>query len=669
MKPWTLGTLAILAWASASPSFGADDTSPTPPGFQFQPMRPSPSIRAKWYSDYGSAPSSKISPDISKKLSGGGILPVPNLLDYITYTPSQRNQAACGNCWVWSGSALGEIKHAVDTGVRDPLSQQWFNSKFYTVPGGYYACNGGNLTTLVNFYNSYAWLPASNNNAQFQDQAGGSAPHVSWQSITTSPYYNGSVGSMSVATIPTTAVGQATAIANIKNVLNQRKAVQYAFWMSRQADWTAFNNFWNYQPETALWDPSPYCGRTTGADAGEGGHAVTVVGYDDTDPNTANHYWLILNSWGTTAQRPNGTFRLKMYTNYDCTDRFMGDTSSFYSLQFQNIETVAGKTPFINYNALNMATAGTSSNYLWNRSKGSTATDWSIWGMMDGQSQNSPAMATFNTRLYYALRNLGDNTIKVRYVTFDGQRSSWVTLPGASGSTPAMTVYRNRLWLFVKGSGNNNTYYMSMGTDGVWDANWRTIPSGTTPYAPSVVGFDSKLYAFVTGMNGRVYFTTMDETENWGSWYSLYWADRPMLTSAAPATTVYDGRIHVAVKGYALNGASDVNDTRVSIASQVPGSLSSWYMWSEVPGNGRTTAGPQVGVGPTPDVFTVSVSGSSASTMYSQAYTIGSGWAGSWTYIPGAGTVPTMGNYWFSPTPYVSSPQSTSILDAALTSP
>lgn len=45
----------------------------------------------------------------------------------------------------------------------------------------------------------------------------------------------------------------------------------------------------------------------------------------------ANHYWIVLNSWGTTTNRPKGIFRVKMYANYGCTFSRL----SAYALGFQ----------------------------------------------------------------------------------------------------------------------------------------------------------------------------------------------------------------------------------------------------------------------------------------------------------------------------------------------
>ena len=113
--------------------------------------------------------------------------------------------------------------------------------------------------------------------------------------------------------IPTFGVGKTQAILNIKNVLNQGKAVWFAFFMPTSSDWSTFGSFWSGQSESAVWDPTYSCGKTWAS--GGGGHAVLCVGYDDTDPN--NRYWIMLNSWGAPSLRPNGLFRMSMEMNYD----------------------------------------------------------------------------------------------------------------------------------------------------------------------------------------------------------------------------------------------------------------------------------------------------------------------------------------------------------------
>ncbi|HAR49469.1 MAG TPA: hypothetical protein DCR81_05075 [Smithella sp.] len=115
----------------------------------------------------------------------------------------------------------------------------------------------------------------------------------------------------------------------MKNILNQGKAIWFAFYLPNNTAWNNFYNFWNNQSENALWNPDTYCGKIR--NSGDGGHAVTLAGYDDSDADMANHYWIVLNSWGTTTNRPKGIFRVKMYANYGCTFSRL----SAYALGFQ----------------------------------------------------------------------------------------------------------------------------------------------------------------------------------------------------------------------------------------------------------------------------------------------------------------------------------------------
>jgi len=139
---------------------------------------------------------------------------------------------------------------------------------------------------------------------------------ISCASIGVTPNYD--INSCSASYISTQGQTQATAIANIKNVLNQNKAVWFAFYAPTQAADTAFMNFWNNQSENVYlinFLDGQACGQTWSPTYGWG-HAVLCYGYNDNDPN--NSVWYMLNSWGTTPKRPRGTFYVDMDINYSC---------------------------------------------------------------------------------------------------------------------------------------------------------------------------------------------------------------------------------------------------------------------------------------------------------------------------------------------------------------
>ncbi len=281
-----------------------------PPPFMYPTIE---QIR-QWIEAYESAPEAPINPEIAVQLEAAptGSL---SLLSHLQYTPVERNQGMCGNCWAWAGTGVLGIDLDVQMEIKDRLSIQYLNSNYNGGCGPNWACCGGWLSYLVNFYSSTdKAIPWSNTNAHWQDgnrRCADGSTNIPGGSISTTPDYP--INTIQEQTLPTYGVGDATAIANIKNVLHQNKAVCFAFFMPTSAETSSFNNFWGYQPETTVWDPSFTRGKSWNNGAG---HAVLCVGYDDTDPN--NRYWIMLNSWGAPANRPNGLFRVDMDMDYGC---------------------------------------------------------------------------------------------------------------------------------------------------------------------------------------------------------------------------------------------------------------------------------------------------------------------------------------------------------------
>jgi hypothetical protein len=266
-------------------------------------MRPDPATKQGWIAAYESAPRAYIDPSLKPRR---GSL---SLLNHLQYTPSQRDQGYCGNCWTWAGTGCLEIALDVQESVKDRLSIQYINNCGTEIP----CCRGGWLVNLTNFYQRVKKaVPWSNSGASWQD--GGGSCNSSCAAISTSPNYP--ISYISDSSVATHGIGQSAAISNLKNVLNQNKALWFGFFMYTTADWTSFKNFWENQGESSVWEFDPTCGKVP--DQGAGGHAVLCVGYNDDDPQ--NSYWIMLNSWGTTSGRPNGLFRVAMNMDYDCAE-------------------------------------------------------------------------------------------------------------------------------------------------------------------------------------------------------------------------------------------------------------------------------------------------------------------------------------------------------------
>ena len=284
-------------------------------------MHPDDETRMEWIRAYENAPrtlpAERAKPGIP---SPRGSL---DLLSHLDYTPDERNQGSCGNCWVWAGTGVMEIALDVQEDIYDRLSIQYLNSCY---AGD--ACGGGWLSDLAGFYSDKKQaIPWSNTNASWGSGA-------ACKDISTSPRYP--IESIEMQTIETQGFegltpeeAQAQAIANIKSVLNDNKAVWFAFFMGAASDWTDFGTFWNGE-EDVLWNFDSTCGEPY--TSGGRGHAVLCVGYNDDDP--ANSYWMMLNSWGTTEDREYGLFRVKMDIDYNCAD----ENGNFKYLYWQTLD-------------------------------------------------------------------------------------------------------------------------------------------------------------------------------------------------------------------------------------------------------------------------------------------------------------------------------------------
>lgn len=307
-------SVAMLALLLMGPFFSALHAQQQP----HPVMQPDQATRLRWHARRQANPEARFNTDVEAQMAGAtGVSTTSNLLPYFTYVPSQRNQGSCGDCWVWAFTATAQISLAVN-GVSDQLSVQFVNSANLPESQNNFACCGGSMDEAADWYNSNGryFVPLSNKNAAYGDvsnQCGTGRSAINFSSIVTSPSH--AFNSLQVLTVPTYKVGQSTAIANIKNQLAQNNAVAYSWCLPNSSAWSAFDNFWGNQTEAALWNPDVYAGVSYSSSGGC--HLTTIVGYDDSSSDPTQHYWIVLNSWGTTAGRPNGIFHIPQQMNYD----------------------------------------------------------------------------------------------------------------------------------------------------------------------------------------------------------------------------------------------------------------------------------------------------------------------------------------------------------------
>jgi C1A family cysteine protease len=525
-------------------------------------MQPDNETLQEWIKLYNNAPQAYINPEF--ETSTGSY----SLLDHLEYTPAERDQGACGNCWVWAGTGVLEVALDVQNGIKDRLSVQYFTSCWHGGTAGDWACCGGNLGWFAEWYqdNEFA-IPWSNTNAYWQDGNRGCAYGTSVPSYTISTSPNYPISSCTAETIETQTVGQETAIANIKNILHQDKAIYFSFHLPNSDDWDVFSNFWNTEPESTAWSPDYSCGHTYVNLPNEGGgHAVLCVGYNDTDPN--NSYWIMVNSWGTAyGGRPNGIFHVDMNMNYGCRLNGFG-----YSLQWQTLDVAfdVGDEPITISNVGDDDLEVTSiqcdqpwlsvsqscppsfvvpleeSHTVWIRADPTSLDAGIYYGNIQIYSNDpdeNPVTVTvtlyIEESIHLVVRGF---TNQIYYRSYEGSWGGWNVLPGSTCDAPAAAFLGNNLHVVVRSIDGVLLWhgYLTDSSDPNSFSGWSLI-SGASPSAPTLTSDGTALYLVVRGLDNKIYYRIYNGS--WGGWNVL-----PGSTCDAPAAAFLGNTLHIVVR-------------------------------------------------------------------------------------------------------------------------
>ena len=104
------------------PGFGLDygffiptNLTASLPAREYPLMHPTPEDAGLWTGQYNASAQAYLSPEIAARMAAAPAASV-SLLDRLEYTPSERDQGSCGNCWAWAGTGVMEIDYARQNG-------------------------------------------------------------------------------------------------------------------------------------------------------------------------------------------------------------------------------------------------------------------------------------------------------------------------------------------------------------------------------------------------------------------------------------------------------------------------------------------------------------------------------------------------------------------------
>ena len=199
----------------------------------------------------------------------------------------------------------------------------------------------------------------------------------------------------------------------------------------------------------------------TGGPTSQMGHEVSLVGYVD-DPNMANGcggYWIIKNSWGTTAGNGTGYY----YAPYNNIE-FHGDLSAITGAVYYTgpmYHVGASGTPGTDY-------TGTAATNTW---KGTASGTWDTTAGTSGNWSNNATGTSF-TWVNQELQAVFDSTASRKAITVSGaviahgltistsgysfapaDSSSYLTITAAESPAPTMSHSRRRCLSVVRNRG------------------------------------------------------------------------------------------------------------------------------------------------------------------------------------------------------------------------
>ena len=119
----------------------------------------------------------------------------------------------------------------------------------------------------------------------------------------------------------------------------------------------------------------------------------------------------------------------------------------------------------------------------WNKMDASEV--WTAWNLMDGSSPSTASLAWGHGPgpFYIAVRG-SDNRIYFRTMDLSGLFAPWSALVGFTDASPAIQTYNNKIYMVVKGNGDTKIWWNSMNSVGVWGTF--ALMDGLSPAAPSL---------------------------------------------------------------------------------------------------------------------------------------------------------------------------------------
>ncbi|HET7012474.1 MAG TPA: C1 family peptidase [Streptosporangiaceae bacterium] len=462
--------------------------------------------------------------------AGPGVVDWRNFQGYNWVTPIQ-DQGACGSCVAFSSCAA--VESAMRIGTSNPnLAIQLSEAQlFYCVARSQGRTCGGTTG---------GWWPAS------------ALPAFQYPGIADAACYPYTAGDQNCTNL---CANWQQRVTNITGWHSLTSVADMKAWLATRGPlvtcFSVYDDFMYYAGGV-------YQHSTGNLD---GGHAVCVIGYDDTQGA-----WIVKNSWGTGWGMA-GFF-------------LIGYGQCGIDAQMWAVEGVASGAPVIARNQngnLEVFVRGTPDKALWHCWQSSSgASSYSGWSSLGGTITTDPAVITnAQGQVQVFARGTGGTIATIWQNSPSGSWAGWAGLDGATTTIASKPVVINNsaggVDLFARGT-DGALWHTTQSAPGT---SWPALTSlgSTITGQPAVASnADGRLEVFARGSDGALWH--ISQTAPGGGWSA--WASLGNLLGGDPIVgRNADGRLEVFARG--------TDSALWHIYQNTPGS-SSWSGWGSLAG-------------------------------------------------------------------------------------
>jgi len=203
------------------------------------------------------------------------------------------------------------------------------------------------------------------------------------------------------------------------------------------------------------------------------------------------------------------------------------------------------------------------------------------WNTVGGTTDVPLAATAFDQHLYLFAKGGQDHKIYYNAAAAGQSFAGWNSTPGATAQAMAVTTFNGNLFLVARGDGADQSFYYNAKQPGLPFAGWAALGGGS-PMAAAVTSFAGYIYLFAEGNDPTfLYYNISSNGTSFAGWNTFAMSDSTPANVLAPGVT-NNGTVATVGSGNRLFLLARGSNNHVYLSSAAPGQA--FAPWREIPG-------------------------------------------------------------------------------------